>query len=283
VITNSMDLPGPLPSTFQFSQAKLQDYVDCKRRFQLRYVLMQPWPALITDAPLEFEQHRQRGTDLHQLIHQHTLDINAERLTATIHDPTLAGWWRTYLAHPPHGLPEAIRRAELLFTAPLADYRLAAKIDLVAADPGRRLVVVDWKTVHKRPLRSALARRLQTRVYLYLAVEAGTTLNGGQQPQPQQVEMVYWFAGHDGATERFPYDPDQHAASSEYLASLIAEISAVRDPIWPLTPDESLCRFCNYRSLCERGVKAGFLADLDEDVEPADLEIDLEQIAEVEF
>ena len=47
--------------------------------------------------------------------------------------------------------------------------------------------------------------------------------------------------------------------------------------------DERLCRFCNYRSLCERGVEAGFLADLKDDLEMDDLEIDLEQIAEIEF
>jgi hypothetical protein len=43
------------------------------------------------------------------------------------------------------------------------------------------------------------------------------------------------------------------------------------------------CRFCNYRSLCDRGVKAGFLVDLERDLEPEEIEIDLEQIAEIEF
>jgi hypothetical protein len=272
-----------LPDTFQFSQGNLQDYVDCQRRFQLRHVLMQPWPALITEPALEAERHLQRGTDLHHLAHQHTLGLDAGRLEATIHDEVLARWWHTYLAHWPPDLPEAVRRAELVVAAPLAGFRLVAKYDLLAVDPGERLVVVDWKAVLSRPPRAALARRLQTRVYRYLAVKAGAVFNGGQPPLPEQVEMIYWFAEFDGAVERFPYDADQHVADCEYLAGLIMEIAAHSESIWLLTPDERRCRFCNYRSLCERGAVAAFLDDLEDDLEPSEVTIDLEQIAEVAF
>ncbi len=272
-----------LPESFQFSQGSLQDYVACPRRFQLRYVLMQPWPALITEPAAEAEQHMQRGADFHRLAHQHTLGLEPQQLAVMIQDETLAGWWQTYLTRPPADLPAAIRRAEVVLAAPLAGYRLLAKVDLLAAEPGERLVVVDWKTMLKHPRRATLANRLQTRVYRYLAVEAGAAFHGGQRPHPEQVEMVYWLAAFGGATERFPYDAGQHATDGDYLATVIAEIAACREEIWPLTPDTRQCRFCNYRSLCERGVKPGFLADLDEDLELPELEIDLEQVAEIEF
>ncbi len=267
----------------QFSQSSLQDYVDCPRRFQLHYVLMQPWPALITGAPGAFEQHVQRGVDFHRLAHQHTLGLDPDRLVTTIHDPQLAHWWQTYLTNPPSDLPATVRRAEVVVTAPLVGYRLLARFDLLAAEPGTRLVVVDWKTVHKRPSRAVLARCVRTRLYRYLVVEAGAAFNGGQPPRPEQVEMVYWFAQFGGATERFSYDAGQHAAGRDYLTGLISEIAARKESIWPLTPDERQCPFCNYRSLCERGVKAGFLEELDEDLESAELEIDLEQVAEIAF
>jgi hypothetical protein len=208
------------------------------------------------------------------------------QLEASIRDEQLAAWWRTYLEHPPAGLPQAVVRPEVVLAAPLAgpqDGRLVARFDLLAADPGERLVIVDWKTVARLPARSRLEARLQTRVYRYLAVEAGAAFNGGRRPEPEQVEMVYWFAGHGGHTERFAYDATQHAADDEYLAGLLAEIAGRQEPIWPLTPDRRQCRFCNYRSLCERGVKAGSLLDLEDDVESPDIEIDLEQVAEVEF
>lgn len=283
----------PLPETFRFSQGSLQDYVDCARRFQLRYVLMQPWPALITDSPHDFERYLQRAADLHRLAHQYHLGMDPGRLAETIDDAPGTGgeelrrWWQIFLDHPPPDLPAGERHAEVVLTAPLAGYRLLAKVDLLAAAPGRRLVVVDWKTVKKRPPRAILARRLQTRVYRFLAVEAGAAFVGGQTPAPEQVEMVYWFANDGGRVERFAYDAGQYAADRAYLAGLIDEVAAHREPIWPLTADVGQCRFCNYRSLCERGAMAGFFEDLEDelagDAEARHLEIDLEQIAEIEF
>jgi CRISPR/Cas system-associated exonuclease Cas4 (RecB family) len=272
-----------LPGTFQFTQGSLQDYVDCQRRFQLRHVLMQPWPALITGEPERFELHMQRGAALHRLAHQHARGIDAERLAETIHDETLARWWRTFLDHPPSDLPEAVRRAEIVLTAPLAGYRLLARYDLLAVEPGQRLVIVDWKTVHRRPPKSTLARRLQTIVYRYLAVEAGAALNEDQRPEPSLVEMIYWFAQDKGETVRYAYDETQHDSARAYLSDLISQIAAHKEPVWPLTTDERRCRFCNYRSLCERGATAGFFDDLEDDIEPLEAAIDLEQIAEVEF
>jgi CRISPR/Cas system-associated exonuclease Cas4 (RecB family) len=273
----------PLTEAFQFSQNNLQDYVDCPRRFQLRYVLMQPWPNLITSSPLDFEEQMQRGTRLHHLAHQYALDLDVATLEDTIVDETLKEWWHTFLHHPPPGLPQGIRAPEVNLSAPLAGYRLMAKIDLLAADPGQCLVVVDWKTVYHPPSTAVLKKRLQTIVYRYLAVEAGATFNDGQQPRPEQVEMIYWFAQQGGEIRRFSYDARKHRAARETLTTLVDEITAQRDPIWPLTSDERRCRFCNYRSLCERGVTAGFLQDLDDDLDLPGFEIDLEQIAEVEF
>jgi CRISPR/Cas system-associated exonuclease Cas4 (RecB family) len=272
-----------LPEGFEFSQNRLQDYADCPRRFQLRHVLMQPWPALIVEPPGEAEQHMQRGSDFHHLAHQHALGLKADHLAATIRDPMVARWWQTFLTCPPSGLPETLRRAEVVVAAPLAGYHLLAKFDLLAADPGERLVVVDWKTVLRPPRRAILAQRLQTQVYRFLAVEAGTAFNGGQPPQPELVEMIYWFANAGGDTERFPYDADQHDAGREHLAGLIAKITAHQEPIWPLTPDERRCRLCNYRSLCERGVRPAFVQDLEDDLETPEFEVDLEQVAEIEF
>jgi hypothetical protein len=124
---------------------------------------------------------------------------------------------------------------------------------------------------------------MQTRVYRYLAVEAGSGYNGGDKPLPDLVEMVYWYAEFDGALECFPYSAEQHGADQDFLAGLIREITTRTEEIWPLANDVSQCRFCKYRSLCDRGAKPGFFGDLDEDMEPTELRIDLEQIAEVAF
>ena len=45
-----------IPQNFQFSQASLSDYMDCARRFQLRYLLEQDWPAVESEPLLERER-----------------------------------------------------------------------------------------------------------------------------------------------------------------------------------------------------------------------------------
>jgi len=175
-----------LPTDFQFSQGSLQDYVDCPRRFQLRYLLRLAWPAVKAEPALENERHLQQGAAFHRLIHQHLLGIAPERLSSTVTDADLRRWWRNYLEHGARDLP-ATRHPEVVLSAPMGGYRLIAKYDLIAVDAGRRGVIVDWKTSRRRPRRRWLAERLQTKVYPYLLVRAGSHLNAGQPFEPEQV------------------------------------------------------------------------------------------------
>ena len=146
--------------------------------------------------------------------------------------------------------------------------------------------ILEWKTSRKRPRRKWLAERLQTKVYPYLLVRAGSHLNEEQPFQPEQVEMVYWFANFPEDPERFPYDVAQYAADGAYLASLVEEIKSLGDEDFTLTTQERRCRYCPYRSLCRRGTRAGPLDEAEDEPEwDADFEIafDFEQIAEIEY
>ena len=73
--------------SFQFTQSSLQDYVDCPRRFQLRYVLDQPWPAVESEPLMERERLAELGRRFHKLIQQHVEGLSAETLTASIGEP----------------------------------------------------------------------------------------------------------------------------------------------------------------------------------------------------
>jgi hypothetical protein len=153
-----------LPERFQFTQSSLQDYLDCPRRFQLRYVLDQPWPAVASEPLLERERLADLGRRFHQMAQRHTVGVPVEQIAASAQDAELVKWWRSYLNVPPRDLPSSVRRAEVTLTTPLGPHRLSAKYDLLALDPGRRAVIVDWKTELKRPTRVQLAARMQTRV-----------------------------------------------------------------------------------------------------------------------
>ncbi len=274
-----------LPIDFQFSQGSLQDYVDCPRRFQLRYVERLAWPADEAEPTLEHERYLQQGAAFHRLIHQHALGILPERLSSTVTDEDLRRWWRNYLESGPFDLP-APGYPEILLSAPISGYRLVAKYDLVAVDVGRRATIIDWKTSRKRSQQKWLAERLQTRVYPYLLVRAGIHLNAGQLLQPEQVEMIYWFANFPLAPERFTYGTTQYKADEAYLTSLIEEIDSLGDGDFSLTTQERRCRYCRYRSLCQRGIRAGSLDETEEESESDDdfdFVIDFEQIAEIEY
>jgi hypothetical protein len=284
-----------LPTDFQFSQGSLQDYVDCPRRFQLRYIQRLAWPAVEVEPALENERHLQQGAAFHRLVHQHLLGLSPERLSSTISDEDLSRWWHNYLESGPADLP-ASRYPEVILSAPVSGHRLVAKYDLIAVDAGQRAVILEWKTSRKRPQRKWLAERLQTRVYPYLLVRAGSHLLGigdwgleigDWRPfWPEQVEMVYWFANFPEDPERFPYDAARDDADGAYLASLVEEIKGLGDEDFPLTTQERRCRYCPYRSLCQRGVRAGAFDEVDDDMASEDLsqlDFDFEQIAEIEF
>lgn len=280
--------------SFQFTQSSLQDYVDCPRRFQLRYVLDQPWPAVESEPLMERERLAELGRRFHQMAQRHTVGLTIEQIAVSAQDPDLARWWRNYGNVPPQDLPSALRRAEVTLSAPLTipDIsgggspfpggvgRIAAKYDLLALDPGRRAVIVDWKTERKRPTRKQLVARMQTRVYRYVLVEAGAALNSGRTIEPEQVTLIYWFAEFPAEPEVLPYDAAQHAEDATFLSSLVNQIAARAETVWPLTDNVQRCRYCVYRSLCERGVTAG---SGDESEVELDLDIDITEIEEIAY
>ncbi|MBN1179492.1 MAG: PD-(D/E)XK nuclease family protein [Anaerolineae bacterium] len=273
-----------LPDEFQFSQGSLQDYVDCPRRFQLRYVEQVAWPAVQAEPVSDSERYQQQGEAFHRLVHQHLVGLPAERLTSTVADVELRAWWHSYLQQGPSDLPPA-RYPEIGLSAPLAGARLVAKFDVVAIAPGERAVIVDWKTSHHRLRRRWLSERLQTRVYPYLLVRAGAHLNGGRPIHPEQVAMVYWFANFPSEPERFGYDAQQYEAGEGYLEGLIAHIRG-QEGEFAMTDDERRCKYCVYRSLCGRGVQAGTMREMEEEPEAGDVpnfDFDFEQVAEIEW
>ncbi len=267
---------------FTFSQRSLQDYEDCPRRFQLRYLLNLSWPTAPDGISVERERRVQQGVILHRLLYRHLSGVPASAITATVREGELRRWWLAYLHSPPRALPTRVRHAEVRLMIPLGQDRLVARYDLLAIDPGERAVIVDWKTDRERPRRGYLERRMQTLVYRYVLVEGGKQLNGGMPLAPEQVELVYWFANYPAQAERFAYDQEQHQAAGRRLAALVAEIEGRREEIWPLADDERRCSFCTYRTFCRREMLTDSIVEEPEEEEEP-LDVDLEQIAEIEF
>ncbi len=273
---------------FAFSQASLQDYADCARRFQLRYVQRLSWPAAQAEPVQENEQHLRRGARFHRLAQQALLGVPLEplaQIAAADPDPALAAWWEHFTRLLP-ALEAGERRVELGLSAPLGRHRLSAVYDLVQVFPAEgRAVIWDWKTSLARPRRAWLEGRLQTLVYPYLLVQAGSWLNGGQPFAPEQIEMVYWFTGFPDKPERFTCSAAAYRKAGRSLMALVREIEALGPDGFEKTPEEKTCRFCVYRSLCERGAGAGPLAEQEDEgeAESGEIEIDFDQIGEIRY
>lgn len=273
-----------LPEDFVFSQSSLQDFEDCPRRFELRYVEDVRWPAIESEPPLENEKSALQGQLFHRLLHQHAVGIPAATLEESISDPEIEGWWHAYLGWQTR-LPER-RFPEITLTAPVGEALVMAKYDLITRLDEKTFLIVDWKT-GKKPKRESLAKRMQTIVYPYVLFRAGDWLNEDRPIPPEQIRMVYWFS-EDSATMEFNFNEASLREAEARLSSTIENISERFE--FPLTHREHLCKFCVYRSLCDRGAKAGVEGDRTEDeaindeIERASaLSFDLDDIEEISF
>ncbi len=272
-----------IPADFSFSQNNLQDYLDCPRRFELRYLLKMAWPAVRSEPVLEMERHQRLGQQFHQMIQQHQLGLAQEVVASQATELELEEWWNSYLVHSPTDLP-AKRYPEITLAAPFKGYRLVAKYDLLAVEPGKNLVIVDWKTNRKKIPPAVLKNRAQTRLYPFLLVLAGGYLNAGQVVQPAQVEMIYWFTADPTGLVHYEYDDNQFLSDQNFFSGLIDQIETQASP-FQLTPNVKQCQFCNYRSLCLRGEVAGVDREGESEADESQLlqDFDFDQIAEIEY
>jgi hypothetical protein len=294
-----------LPHDFHFSQGSLQDYVDCPRRFQLRHLMRLAWPAVIAEPPLDNEHFLRQGAAFHRLLQQHLLGVQVEDLQRMEMDPELHRWWQNYLLAQPDpegGLPQGLATelkgpgkvclTEFSLSAPLCDYRLVGKFDalvLSKTEAGACMKIFEWKTSHKMSNRLDLAQRLQTRVYHYLLVRASQCFTEGEGIPPERVEMIYWFAEFPKQAQHYTYNQENYQLDRLYLEGLVAEIEARVQQGFPLARENKACHWCTYRSLCERGVRAGNLyeeaLETAEDLpgEGPEKRFDFEQIGEIRF
>ena len=272
-----------IPSPFTFSQSSLQDYHDCPRRFQLRYIEQLAWPAVESEPTQEYEKHQQEGSLFHRMVQQHIIGVPAEKISQLAQSERLSRWWEAYLdfrslkdfgsldLYPEHTL-----------SAPLGEHRIVAKFDLIAIKPGEKALIYDWKTYRKRPRDEHLATRWQTRLYPALLTQASARLNGGEKIRPEQIEMVYWFSNFPHEPASFKYSDAKFQRDWDLVEKTIEEINAAQT--FPMVEDERPCRFCTFRSYCDRGKQAGDWEDFEAETEAEEnFSLDFEQVGEIAF
>ncbi len=283
-----------LPPGFQFSQSNLQDFVDCPRRFQLRYIWELAWPAIQTEPAMENERLLRKGAFFHHVIHQHLLGISEGRIVELINayelreergEQELVRWWQNYLTWKER-FEGSTMYPEVSVSIPQGEFRLVAKYDLVLVNDQGLITIVDWKTSRKRPKSGWLKERVQSKVYPYLMVKTGARFSNIENITPEMVEMIYWFADFPQQPESCNYNPTRFIEDQAYISNLVDEIIGLGFGDFPLTSRLERCGFCVYRSFCNRGIHAGNLDELEENLnieDSTDILLDFEQIGEVAY
>lgn len=274
---------------FTFSQSSLQDFSDCPRRFQLRYLFQLSWPAPIAEPIQENERLTRAGERFHNLARQALLGVSLDALHESVlasGESNLPLWWQHFLQLLPL-LQVGECRPEYSVSVPMGEHRLLAKFDLVQYfATEQRAVIWDWKTSLHRPPRARLEKRWQTHLYPYLLARTGLPRLGNASLTPSGIEMVYWFPHTPDQPERFLYSEEQFQRDEESLQAILAEINRRQPSQFEQTADERHCHFCVYRSLCERGIQAGSLEEMEGDIDApgeSSLDLNFDQIGEIAF
>jgi CRISPR/Cas system-associated exonuclease Cas4 (RecB family) len=247
----------------------------------LRYIEQLHWPAIETEPVLENEHRQMEGKVFHRLIQQHLLGLPMDQLTRLANTPKLSLWWKNFRSSD-LGYNDYAQYIEATLSCPIGDHRLIAKYDLIAIKPLQKAMIFDWKTYAKRPSDEWMVSRWQTRIYRAILAKAGAQLNNNHSIEPGQIEMIYWYADFPSDPTRFTYDTEQFTRDWSLIEKVVSEISYTKE--FPMTHDENTCRFCAYRSYCERGQQAGILDEAAEEFEPdSTFDVNFEQIGEIEF
>jgi hypothetical protein len=273
-------------SDFRFSSQSLQDYLECQRRFELRYIQKLDWPAEESSPYLAFEQYRQKGNLFHACVDQYFHHVAPQAIEKQIMDDDLQQWWENFLQFI--ATKDFIfSTSEILFQTSLEEHVLVAKFDLLVTQANGNFTIYDWKTTagESKPKHSVLAEKMQTRIYPYVLCRSTTPGSASLAMQPARVELVYWFPQFPSQPESFPYSSTQMQDDKKMIASLMKEIDQKAAGDFPKTEDEKRCRFCVYRSYCGRGKQAAniFTSETEFDFDLSDLDLDLEKVEEISY
>lgn len=238
----------------RLSRTRLETYLRCQRRFQLRHVLQLPWPS----PPEATQQTRwqQQGELFHQFVAQYYLGAPAALLDSSIIPSEVQRWWQTFLRQPPVVSSGSRPLVETTVTMPLAGWQIIGRFDLLLVST-EAVQIFDWKTGRVRD-QAELANDWQTRLYMAL-IWGGFRALGVEQLPAEALEMTYWYARdpHKSVTLRFDQGwQEKNLAEITRLATQISRQMEENQAIWPLTDHLETCARCSYRNYCGRSEAA---------------------------
>ena len=248
----------PPTNLLLLSRAKLQAFLACPRRFQLRSLKHLPWPAVPNDA--QSAEMMSRGQQFHLLMERHFLGLNPS--LSSVGDEVVSGWFQAFKESKLR-LPNGRYLPEHRLTVPIGDHLLLGRFDLLIVgeqeDGAPFAHIYDWKTGKARH-ESVLRQDWQTRLYLALLAEGGGALwpkgrfpNARHSIQPEYITMTYWYATEPELPRVIVYSQAEHTRNWAEIQTIVAQIDEhLAQDEWPKTDDWVHCRHCAYQVYCGR-------------------------------
>jgi RecB family exonuclease len=241
VVNNGLQLPPG----FQYTQANLQNFLDCPRRFYLKYIEGQRWPAPVTVPQEAYEAAMRRGQLIHQIIERHQTGIDLDTLqTPFTDDEDLQRWLIRYRALLPELVGYQPALAEVRLSAQLSGHHLLAKFDWLGFKDGQ-LTAIDWKTGNL-PSAERLTRRMQTILYLLILYRSGAAL----VQRDVESYVLRYISLETGEQRLFTVTSGSIVTLERQVLEVI---EAIQTSDYKKVASERPCRFCVYRGLCGRG------------------------------
>lgn len=254
----------PLDKNFVFSANSLQDFSDCPRRFELKYLLKQRWPAVISQPVQAVEEKIARGSQFHRLARQYLEGIAAEILMVTIADKVIQEWFERFIRFI-KSLQQESFFSENALVSTIEDFRVVAIFDFIAHIADGQILIADWKTTESEPKRKYLKDKIQTLLYPVVALDTAAKIFPFESRlEPGDVSLLYWFPAFPEKSIEFPLNLDIYQKNKEILGGLIREISHKELGMFIKTENHKRCDYCQYRSLCDRGGMAGNINEIEE-------------------
>lgn len=236
----------------RLTQAKINTWLTCKRRFQLQYFDCFKWPrepyqAGAVDA-------MEAGEIFHMLVAVY-LNMGGDfSVDDFVLEPQIQTWWEAFLAFEPvKTTSDTLLKVESSFEVALNDaLSINGRVDCLRLTQDS-IEIFDWKTGRPRS-KSDLENDWQTRLYLALIAESRGYLGKADLPL-DQISITYWYPREPEKSVKINYSEQWHAENWGYLRLLGELISAelqVEHEIWPLTSNLSSCTKCAYSPICGR-------------------------------
>ena len=245
------------PERFIFNAHSIQDFLRCPRRFELKYILNQSWPAPISEPVLEYENRMRLGTDFHHIVHQYLSGIDAEKLKQLSLSQELNYWFvnfqKFFTSHKFNHYS-----SEISITLPFQENIIKAVIDFVGVNEEDQLIIAEWKTSEFLPKKEIISNTVQSILYPYMIYECRKNIFPDINIDHEDIEMIYWFPNYPEILIDLKYSQEKHDLNHRYLADIINRIQNTRSDAFNKTENLKICSYCEFRSLCERGIQPGY-------------------------